>query len=140
MTGKKEVEATLDDLPSVATNPIMKAVGATITLDEEPIPVPGETQLLTAVDEGPTDLRRPAVQLIGVSADAAATQPRRRAPLKSDAFESSPALAPTSRDESAPRGPPAAWEKAAVWTPGLIALTAVGVLMLLVVLFVLLRG
>ncbi len=140
MSTKKDVEATLDDLPSVVTSPILKAVSPNITLDEEPVAAPGATQLLTPVDEGPTDLRRPAVQLIGVSADAAPTQPRRRVPLKSDGFESSSALSPARKEEVAPRGPPPAWQKATVWTPGLIALTIVGVLMLLVVLFVLLRA
>ena len=137
MSTKKE-PSTLDDLNSVVTSPILKPVAATATLDEEP--PPSETQLLNPVDEGPTDLRRPAVKLLGVSADAAVTQPRRRAPIKSDGFESSSSLAPAPNGEMTPRGPPPAWQKAAVWTPGLIALTLAGVMMLLVVLFVLLRA
>lgn len=141
MSAKKDpaaVETTLDDLHSVDTNPILKAVSATLTLDEEPVSLPSATQLLTPIDEAPTDLRRPAVKSLGVS--AAVTQRRRKSPMKSDGFESSPSLAPAAKDAAAPRGPPPAWRKTAVWTPGLLALSFAGVMMLLVVLFVLLRA
>lgn len=132
------VEATLDDLPSVDTNPMLKPV-ATITLDEDPLPAPSATQLLEPVAEVPTDLkiRAPAAQVIG---DSAVVVPRRRAPLKPDAFESAPSLAPARRDEVVPRGAPAPWQKASVWTPGLVALTVAFIAMVLVVIVVLVRG
>lgn len=149
------VEATLDDLPSVdTTNRILKPV-ATITLDEEPPPEPSATQLLDPVtsrgasppiDDVPTDPKQRArpttvhAPVLDVQADAVATQPRRRASLKSDAFESAPTLMPAARKEEGPRGPPAAWQKASVWTPGLIVLTVVGVAMLLLAIVVLLRS
>lgn len=155
MSGEKKppgaVEATLDDLPSVdTTNPILRPV-ATITLDEEPPPEPSATQLLApvtsrAIDDVPTDPKQRArpttvhAPVLDVQADAVATQPRRRASLKSDAFESAPTLMPAARKDEGPRGPPAAWQKASVWTPGLIVLTVVGVAMLLLAIVVLLRS
>ncbi|MDP2274594.1 MAG: hypothetical protein Q8N23_18710 [Archangium sp.] len=129
------VEATLDDLPTVDTRPILKPVGATITLDEEPLPV-SATQLLEPVAEH----QAPAApgQVIGVS-EAMTT--RRKGPLKADAFESAPSLPPARKEEGpVRRGAPAPWEKARVWTPGLIVLTVVGVGMLLLGLYVLLQG
>lgn len=143
---KKEpvVEATLDDLRPVDTNPVLKPISAaTITLDEEPAPAPSATQLLDPVEDAPTDPRRriptavATPQLLGESRD---TTPRKRVSIKSDAFESSPALggAP-QRHEVVPRGPPPAWQRAEVWTPGLIVLGILGVLLLLVALFVLLQ-
>ncbi len=135
------VEATHDDLPTVDTSPSLKRVGATITLDEEPLPV-SATQLLDPVEEIPTDpkIQVPAApgQVIGVS-EAMTT--RRKGPLKADAFESAPEL-PTLRKQEGPvmRGAPAPWEKAQVWTPGLIVLTVVGVGMLILGLYVLLQG
>lgn len=134
--------ATLDDLPGVdTTNPLLKPV-ATITLDEDPLE-PSATQLLNPVDDVPTDPRqraRPATKVLDVSADGPVTQPlRRRAALKSDAFESLSSL-PAVKKDDASRGPPAAWTKTSVWTPGLVALTIVGVLMLLFAIFVLLRA
>ena len=136
------VEATLDDLPTVDTRPILKPVGATITLDEEPLPPPSATQLLDPVEELPKDpkIQVPAAagQVIGVS-EALTT--RRKGPLKADAFESAPSLPPTRKEEGPVlRGAPAPWEKARVWTPGLIVLTAVGVGMLILGLYVLLQG
>jgi hypothetical protein len=140
------VEATLDDLPSVdTTNRILKPV-ATITLDEEPPPEPSATQLLNPIDDVPTDPKQRArptkahAPVLDVHADAVATQPRRRTALKSDAFESAPTLMPAARKEEGPRGPPAAWKKTSVWTPGLVVLTAVGVAMLLLAIVVLLRS
>ncbi len=138
------VETTIDDLRAVDTNPLLKPVpAATLTLDEEPVAVPSATQLLHPIEDVPTDpkvriptsLQTPMV--LGESRDAA---PRKRASIKSDAFESSPALggAPLKPDV-VPRGAPPAWEKTAVWTPGLIVLTITGVAMLLVALFVLLQ-
>ena len=129
------VEATLDDLPTVDTSPSLKPVGATLTLDEEPLPV-SATQLLEPVP----DLPVPAApgQVIGVSA---AITTRRKGPLKADAFESAPSLAPTRKEEGPVlRGAPAPWEKARVWTLGLIVLTVVGVAMLILGLYVLLQG
>ena len=129
------VEATLDDLPTVDTSPSLRPVGATITLDEEPLPV-SATQLLDPVPEHSV----PAAhrQVIGVS-EAITT--RRKGPLKADAFESAPSLAPARKEEGpALRGAPAPWEKARVWTPGLIVLTVVGVGMLILGLYVLLQG
>lgn len=141
---KSAVEATLDDLPSVETNPILKPVSATITLDEEPPPAPSATQLLDPVEEAQTDrrIRVPPGPLPGqvIGESAAATQPRRRPPLKADAFESFPSLGAPKREETAPRGAPAPWQKAQVWTPGLVALTVVGALMVLAIVIVLLRG
>lgn len=143
---KKEplVETTLDDLRSVDTNPILKPVPtATITLDEEPVAAPSATQLLDPVEDAPTDprVRVPtslAVPLVlGESRD---TTPRKRVSIKSDAFESSPALGEARREASVARGPPPAWEKSAVWTPGLIVLVVTFVFMLLVALFVLLTA
>lgn len=138
--GKASVEATLDDLPTVATtSPLLRPVGATITLDEEPLPAPSATQLLEPVAEVPTDLKLQVPgQVIGVSETVTT---RRKGPLKADAFESAPSLAP-ARKEEAPvlRGAPAPWERARVWTPGLIVLTLVGVAMALVGLYVLLQG
>jgi hypothetical protein len=134
------VQATLDDLPSVqTTNPILKPVGATITLDEEPLPAPSATQLLDPVEEVPTDpkvrvVAAPAqapVQRIGESVDAPA-QLKKRKPLKADAFESAPSLQPARRDEVLLRGAPPSWQKSTVWTPGLIILAAVFVAMLIV--------
>ncbi|MDP1821665.1 MAG: hypothetical protein Q8L48_00400 [Archangium sp.] len=156
MSGEKKppgaVEATLDDLPSVdTTNRILKPV-ATITLDEEPLPEPSATQLLDpitsrpSIDEVPTDPKQRArpttahAPVLDVQADAVATQPRRRVSLKSDAFESAAALTPASRKDDGHRGPPSAWQKTSVWTPGLIVLTVVGVAMLLLALVVLLRS
>lgn len=137
------VDTTLDDLRPVDTNPILKKVGATITLDEEPAAAPSTTQLLDPIEDVPTDpkVRIPTSvatpQVLGESRD---TTPRKRVSIKSDAFESSPALGVTSRrDEVVPRGPPPAWEKSALWTPGLIVLAITGVLMLLVAMFVLLQ-
>lgn len=136
------VEATLDDLPTVDTSPLLKPVGATLTLDEEPLPAPSATQLLEPVQEVPTDpkIHLPAApgQVIGVS-EAMTT--RRKGPLKADAFESAPSLAPARREEApVRRGAPAPWEKAQVWTPGLIVLTLVGVAMSMLGLYVLLQG
>ena len=137
--------ATLDDLPGVdTTNPLLTPV-ATTTLDEEPNgPLePSATQLLNPIDDVATDPRqkaRPAAKVLDVSADGPVTQPlRRRAALKPDAFESLSPLAPVKRDDAS-RGPPAAWTKTSVWTPGLVVLTIVGVLMLLFAIFVLLRA
>lgn len=139
------VEATLDDLPAVdTTNRVLRPV-ATLTLDEEPPPEPSATQLLDPVIEDvPTDPKQRArpttvhAPVLDVQANAVA-QPRRRASLKADAFESASSLQPTRKDEGA-RGPPAAWQKTSVWTPGLVVLTAVGVVMLLVALVVMLRS
>lgn len=140
------VEATLDDLPAVdTTNPVLKPV-ATLTLDEDPLPEPSATQLLTPIDDVPTNPKQRArptsahAPVLDVQADAVATQPRRRAALRSDAFESAPNLMPASRKDDGLRGPPAAWQKTSVWTPGLIVLTVVGVAMLLVAIVVLLRS
>jgi hypothetical protein len=137
---KSAVEATLDDLPSVDTAPILKPVAATITLDEEPAVAPSATQLLDPVEEVQTDprVRVPPGQLIGES--AAATQPRRRAPLKADAFESFPSLGAPKKEETSPRGAPAPWKKAQVWTPELIVLTVIGALIVLAIVIFFLRS
>ena len=143
---KKDPQPTLDDLSGVdTTNPLLKPV-ATITLDEEPEPAiePSATQLLNPIDDAPTDpkqkARPAAVKVLDVSADGPMTQPmRRRAALKSDAFESLSPLAAVKRDDAS-RGPPAPWKKTSVWTPGLVVLTLIGVLMLMLALFVLLRS
>ena len=142
---KNGVDTTLNDLGTVdVTNPILKPVpAATITLDEEPAVPPSATQLLDPVEEVPTDPRVPVVSAARgkeIGESAAATQPRRQAPLKADAFESFPSLEAAKKEEVVPRGAPPAWQKAQVWTPGLIALTAAFVLMVLVVIFVLVHG
>lgn len=135
------VDGTLDDLRPVDTNPVLRPVpAATITLDEEPAAAPSATQLLEPIDDAPTDPKVRVPTSVGtpvVLGESRDTTPRKRASLKSDAFESSPALAPR-RDEVARRGPPPPWEKTTVWTPGLIALALAGVFALLVALFVLL--
>lgn len=143
--GKKEptVEATLDDLRPVDTSPVLRPVSATITLDEEPAAAPSATQLLDPIDDAPTDpkVRIPtalAVPLVlGESRDAT---PRKRVSIKSDAFESSPALgAAAQKNGVSARGPPPAWQKTGVWTPGLIVLTITGGSMLLVAIFIVLQ-
>ena len=141
------MQATQDDLGSVdTTNPLLKPV-ATITLDEEPPPEPSATQLLNPIDDVPTDPKQKAqprptkaqAPVLDVSVDGAATLKKKRAPLKADAFESFGALPPLG-EKDGPRGAPAPWEKPAVWTPALVALTVVGVLMLLLAVVLLLRG
>ena len=77
--------------------------------------------------------------MLDVSVDGAATLKKKRAPLKADAFESFGAL-PSLHEKDGPRGAPAPWEKPPVWTPGLVALTVVGVLMLLLAVVLLLRA
>jgi hypothetical protein len=162
VSDKKPEGATEDDLPSVdttnpilspvETNPALQAVDTdpklkplrTITLDEDPPPAPGATQLLDPVQDVSTDPQvraQPApVQEIGES--VVATQARKRkAQLKPDAFESAPSLLPAAKsDEVAPRGSPSPWKKTEVWTPGLIALTAALIFMLLVTIVMLLRS
>lgn len=142
MSEKDSVDSTLDDLRSVDTDPLLKRVGPTMTLDEVPERAPGDTQLLSPVeDDSPTDprVRIPVVAVsLGESREAPATLPRRRAPLKSDAFESSPQLVAARAVE--PRGPPPAWEKASAWTPMVVVLAAIGAALVLVALFVILRS
>ena len=172
MSDKKTVGATEDDLPAVdTTNPILKPVETTnpilspvetnpalqsvdsdpklkplrtITLDEDPPPAPGATQLLDPVQDVSTDPKvhtQPApVQDIGES--VVATQARKRkAQLKPDAFESAPSLLPAAKsDEVAPRGSASPWKKTEVWTPGLIALTVALAFMVLVTIVMLLRS
>lgn len=139
---KDSVDSTLDDLRSVDTDPLLERVGPTMTLDEVPERSPGDTQLLSPVeDDVPTDprVRIPAAALsLGESGEAPSTLPRRRAPLKSDAFESAPQLLPARSVE--PRGPPPAWEKSSAWTPMVVVLAAIGVALVLVSLFVILRS
>ncbi len=136
------VEPTLDDLRAVDTNPVLKPVPqATITLDEEPVAAPGVTQLLDPVEDAPTDpkvrvptsLATPLV--LGESRD---TTPRKRASIKSDAFESSPSLGLPRREGLEPARAPASPQSR--WTPGLIVLTIILVFILLVGLFVLMTS
>jgi len=141
------VEATLDDLSPVDTNPVLPRIAATITLDEEDKPEPSATQILDPVEDVATKKQRPAaprptgVHKLDVSADAPSVQARRRAALKSDAFESFPSLDQAhSEDGAAPRGPPPAWKSTSVWTPGLVAMAVMFVALLLVALVILLRG
>lgn len=127
------VEATLEDLSPVESEPALPAV----TLDEEVRPEPSATQLLLDPVEDPMDRARrvaprPTGVHLDVSADAPSVQARRRAALKSDAFESFPALEPP-RPGDAARGA-APQSGASVWTPGLVALVAMGVALLLVLL------
>lgn len=163
MSNKKPEGATEDDLPAVdTTNPILSPVETnpalqsvdsdpklkplrTITLDEDPPPAPGATQLLDPVQDVSTDPKvraaPPPAQDIGES--AVATQARKRkAQLKPDAFESMPSLAPAKNEEApqVPRGSPSPWKKTEVWTPGLIALAAALVFMVLVTIVMLLRA
>lgn len=141
------VEATLDDLAPVDTAPTLPRVAATITLDEEDKPEPSATQILDPVQEDVITgkVRVPAprptgVHKLDVSADAPSVQARRRAALKSDAFESFPSLAQPRDDEAAPRGAPPPWKKTSVWTPGLVAMAVMFVALVLVALVILLRG
>jgi hypothetical protein len=149
---EKELQSTLDDLPSVQTDPMMRPLVtspilepvdtspvlkpvATVTLDEDP--APSTTQLLEPVQDAVTDLklRRPAVKTVPLG-DSAPTQPRKR--REPDAFESAPTLRPAREPESG-RGAPA-WQKSAVWTPWLIALTVTFVVMVLLGIFLMLRS
>ena len=130
------VEATLDDLRPVDTHPLLRPVSATLTLDED-LPAPSATQRLDPIAEAPTDLQVHVPVVLGESRDAA---PRKRVSIKADAFESSPGLgAAPLKGEVVARGPPPAWQKRSVWTPGLIVLTLTGVAMLLVGMFLILQ-
>ena len=141
------VEATLDDLAPVDSDPSLPRVAATITLDEEDKPEPSTTQILDPVQEDVVTgkVRVPAprptgVHKLDVSADAPSVQARRRAALKSDAFESFPSLGQARNDEAAPRGAPPPWKKASAWTPGVVVMAVMFVALLLVALVILLRG
>lgn len=153
MSGKKPgqpedpaaVVATLDDLSPVDTAPSLRPVATpTITLDEEARPEPSATQILDPVEDHPAQKavraapRPTGVHALDVSADAPSVQARRRAALKSDAFESFPSLGQTRPEEA--RGAPAPWKKASVWTPGLVAMTVMFVALVLVALVILLRS
>lgn len=142
-------QATLENLSPVETHPTLRPVGPTMTLDEVDKPEPSATQLLDPVEEDiKTDPRqkippRPTgAHKLDVSADAPSSLARRRAALKSDAFESFPSLAESPENSPArePRGPPPDWKKTSVWTPGLVAMMAMAVAFLLVALLLLLRG
>lgn len=133
------VEATLEDLAPVESHPALPAV----TLDEEPKSEPSATQLLDPVEDvAPAPPRPPrptTLHTLDVSADAPSAQARRRAALKSDAFESFPTLGPARDGEvrpdvSAPGG------DTFEWTPGRVALVVMGVALALVALLLVLRG
>lgn len=138
-----DLDTTNPILAPVDTNPALDAVTdpklkplRTLTLDEDPPPAPSSTLLLDPVQEVPTAPKLRAQQDLGVS--AAVTVPKKRkAPLENDAFESAPSLVP-ARNDALSRGSP--WKKTAVWTPGLIALTAALVFMVLVTIVVFLRS
>jgi hypothetical protein len=136
------VEATLDDLAPVDSDPSLVPVTTSTTLDEEPGPEPSATQILDPVVDAPKKAapRPTGVHTLDVSADAPSTQARRRAALKSDAFESFPSLGQARSEEVAPRGPPPAWKKTSAWTPGVVAMAVMLVALLLVGLVILLRS
>ncbi len=161
MSDKKPEGATEDNLPSVdTTNPILSPVETnpalqsvdsdpklrplrTITLDEDPPPAPGATQLLDPVQDVSTDSKVRAqtapAQDIGESVVASQAR-KRKAQLKPDAFESAPSLLPAKEEPLEPRGGPSPWKKTEVWTPGLIALTVALIFMVLVTIVMLLRS